>query len=120
MPGPRLHPRKVGELMAALALAPITKTAFARRITRGGRGLTEHRECWAAETTDGVWKFDREDSPGTPWLVYHRQSAADGSLPVPVTLCGTLRACRVAVAEGWAADELAKRKAEHAERMAAL
>lgn len=102
----------------AAALAPIVKTAFARRITRSG--LTRSRECWAAETTDGAWKFDREDSPGTPWLVYSTAAVADGSYPLPVMFCGTLRACRVAVAEGWAADELAKRKAEHAERMAAL
>ncbi len=85
-------------------LAPIVKTQFAQRITRNG--LTKSRECWQAETTDGVWVFGREDSPGTPWLVIHK---ATGEM---VHLTGTLRACRVYVATG-AADEALGRIQAH-------
>jgi len=102
----------------SVTLAPIIKTQFARRIIHGGRGLTERKECWGAETTDGVWSFDREDSPGTPWLVYHQPSVKDGSLTTPVSLQGSLRACRWYVAMGWAEADLerllAHEQGEHA------
>jgi hypothetical protein len=101
-------------MAATVTLAPVVKTAFYRRITRSG--LTASRECWAAETTDGAWKFDREDSPGTPWLVYSTAAVADGSYPLPVTICGTLRACRAFAAAPYALEELARRKAEWAGR----
>lgn len=93
----------------AVPLAEIRKTQFARRLSR-----TASRECWGAETVDGVWEFEREDSPGTPWLIWHRASVADGSWAVPVMQCGTLRACRALVASGGAATELTVRKAEAA------
>jgi len=93
-------------------LAPVVKTRFAYRLTRGGAGVTKRRECWAAKTTDGVWDFEREDSPGTPWLVYHNPSVADQTYPLPVTLCGTLRQCRVLAASGALDEALARRIAE--------
>ena len=37
---------------------------------------------------------------------------ADGSYVLPVMICGTLRACRIAVARGWAGSQLAQRKAD--------
>lgn len=79
------------------------------RITRSG--LTRP-ECWGAETIDGSWDFEREESPGTPWLVYHKPSVADGSLTFPVISLGTLRDCRAFVASGTAEQELARRKAD--------
>lgn len=104
-------------MTAALALAPVVKTRMAHRLTRGG--VTRSAECWGARTTDGIWDFEREDSPGTPWLVYHQPSVADGSLPTPVSLRGSLRDCRWYVAAGHAAADLdrlhAHRRGEHAE-----
>lgn len=98
--------------MASIPLAPITKTRFGRRITHGGAALTEHRECWGAETTDGAWEFEREDSPGTPWLIYH---TATKTL---VDQQGTLRLCRWYVAAGHAQTQLellqAHDRGEHA------
>jgi hypothetical protein len=84
-------------------LAPIVKTVMAKRITRDG--LTKSRECWGAQTTDGVWDFEREDSPGTPWVVIHRETKE------MVHLCGTLRGCRWFVAAGHAQAELERRQA---------
>ncbi len=98
--------------MTNIALPPIVKTDMARRFTRGGS--TRYRECWGARTLDGIWEFVREESSGTPWLILHSPSVADGSLPTPVMLCGTLRACRVAIASDWIWRELEVRKAEYA------
>lgn len=92
------------------ALVAIRKTEVARRFTR--TGSTRHVECWKAETVDGEWEFWREDSPGTPWLVYHNPSHRDGSWHEPVMTCGSLRACRLAVTRGWAATNLARCKSE--------
>jgi hypothetical protein len=95
-------------------LAPIVKTQFAQRITHGGTGLTRHRECWGAETADGVWDFEREDSPGTPWLTYHKDTRK------LVNLSGTLRQARIFVASGGAQRELdrllAHDRGEHKEQ----
>jgi len=93
------------------ALAPVEKTQMARRITR--RGTTPSPECWAAVTTDGLWDLQREDSPGTPWLIYHRPSVADKSYVVPVMMCGSLLKCREAITAGWADAALTRCKAEH-------
>jgi hypothetical protein len=79
-------------------LAPVVRTQFMPRITRNGR--TKALECWAAETTDGVWRFGREDSPGTPWLVTHKASG------VMVHLTGNLTACREYVGAGHAQKDL--------------
>jgi hypothetical protein len=106
-------------MVARVALAPITKTFFADRIILAGGGSRRARECWGAETTDGIWDFFREESAGTPWLVYHRPSVSDGSCTTPVSLCGTLRACRAYVAAGHADADLKRLQAhdrgEHAE-----
>ncbi len=103
--------------MTAVALPPIEKTDMARRFTRGGS--TRHRECWAAKTLDGIWEFEREESSGTPWLIYHRPSLDDGSWRQPVMMCGRLDGCRRAVANGGAARMLEQRKAEAALEAAA-
>ncbi len=97
----------------AIPLAPVRSTRSFRRLIRGGAGRTRE-ECWGAETLDGVWDFEREESAGTPWLVYHRPSVASGAYTLPVTICGTLRACRALVASGGADEELARRLAETA------
>jgi hypothetical protein len=96
--------------MPTAVLALVCKTDFFKRITRNR--LTAHFECWGAETTEGVWSCTRENWPGTPWLVYHQPSVKDGSYPLPVTMCGPLRACRAFVGSGAAERELEWRKAE--------
>jgi hypothetical protein len=98
---------------ATIPLAEIRRTRTFARLIRGGAGKTRE-ECWGAETADGVWDFEREESAGTPWLVYHRPSVKDGSWTLPVVFCGTLRACRALVASGGADEELARRLAETA------
>lgn len=79
-------------------LAPIRKTRMAQRITRSG--LTRSRECWGAQTTDGVWDFERTEEPGTPWSVGHTPTGT------VVGLHSTLRACRAYVAAGDAQRDL--------------
>jgi hypothetical protein len=100
-------------------LAPVVKTRTLRRITRNGAGQTTKAECWGAKTVDGVWDFEREESPGTPWLVYHLPSVADGSYTLPVALCGTLRACRAYAANPAAEADMARLKAPTGEWAAA-
>jgi hypothetical protein len=73
-------------------LVPITN----KRMLRTIRGTRTRAECWGAETTDGVWVFERIEDDGTPWLVVHRESGET------VLWCSSLRNCRRAVAEGWA------------------
>ena len=90
------------------ALVPIRKTDFHPNLRTG------RLECWGAVTTDGEWSFQREESPGTPWLVRHLPSVADRSYELPVSMQGTLRACRLAVGRGWAASDLETRKCEEA------
>ena len=103
---------------AAVALAEIRETRTAPRITRSG--LTRP-ECWGAETIDGIWDFEREDSPGTPWLAFHKPSVADGSYALPVMMLGTLRACRILAVDGTLDQQLAQRKADpDTARLAAL
>lgn len=87
-------------------LAPVRKTVMMPAFRTG------RLECWGAETTNGTWSFEREESPGTPWLMYHKPSVADGTWTLPVMLCGTLRACRALVASGGAGEQLARRIAE--------
>jgi len=87
-------------------LTPVTITA------RFPSFRTGRLETWGAQTKDGIWDFEREEDTRTDWLVYHRPSVADGSYVLPVMICGTLRACRIAVARGWAGSQLAQRKAD--------
>lgn len=65
---------------------PVRITARARRLTR--TGTTRRPEAWAARSLDGQWVFEREDSPGTPWLAWHVD------VPGWVYLAGTLNAAR--------------------------
>lgn len=99
------------------ALVPVVKTQFYPRITRSG--LTRP-ECWEARTEDDLWQFEREDSPGTPWLVYSLPRIADDSYALPVAVLSSLRACRACVASGQAQADLdrllAHERGEHAER----
>jgi hypothetical protein len=78
----------------AVPLAGIVKTRFLP--TRGGR-----LQCWGARTTDGVWDFEREDLPGTPWAVTHRPTET-----VVDRYVGTLDDCRAYVASGQAQADL--------------
>lgn len=91
--------------MAQATLAPIRKTRMHKRFIRRGTALTERAECWGAETTDGVWVFDREESPGTPWIITHKASST------AVGLTGNLRACRAYVAGGHAQKDLGRLQA---------
>ncbi len=91
---------------SAPALAPIHKAEFQRS------WRTDRMECWSAETQDGLWRMERTEDPGTPWVVFHLPSMADGSWTVPVFLCGTLRACREDIASGAGERMLVSRKAE--------
>jgi hypothetical protein len=93
-------------------LAPVRETVHRPRRIYSGNGQTAHLECWEAETVDGVWLFEREDSPGTPWLVYHQPSVADGTWTGPVTHMSSLRACRAAATAGTLAQELTFRLKE--------
>lgn len=47
---------------------PITVTSKATNL-RNGR-----TEIWEAISTDGEWGYKREEGPGTPWVVIHRQT----------------------------------------------
>jgi hypothetical protein len=87
-------------------LAPIVKTVMHKRFIRRGTAVTEKAECWQAETTDGVWRFGREDSSGTPWLIIHKASG------IMVSMGGNLRSCRAYVAAGHAQKDL-ERLAAH-------
>lgn len=89
-------------------LVPIVKTDMAPAFRTG------QMQCWGARTTDGEWSFVREESSGTPWLIYHEPSVKDRSYTLPVMQCGTLRECRLAVGRGYAARDLERRKAERA------
>lgn len=88
----------------ALKLPAIVRTVELPRLNGHGS------EVWAARTQDGVWEFDRTEDRGTPWEVRHIPSVTDGSWPGPVSICGTLRACRALVSSGGAEQELAWRK----------
>jgi hypothetical protein len=84
------------------ALAPVRKTRMLRRITRAGM---TGPECWGAETLDGIWAFEREESPGTPWLICHRESG------IVAGQCSALRGCRAFVAAGHAEAALERLQA---------
>ena len=89
----------------AVILAPVVKTQMYKRFIRHGTAVTEKAECWGAETTDGMWAFEREESAGTPWIIIHKASGKE------VHLTGTLRACRAYVAAGHAQKDLERQQA---------
>lgn len=81
--------------MSRRPLAPIVVTARAPRVLAGELGATtEAGEVWAARTVDGRWSFEREDVPGTPWVVLFTVNGRSGGS------FGTLPAARAAVASG--------------------
>lgn len=98
-------------------MCPIANQRYGRALFRNGR---TQRQLWGADSADGIWRFDREESPGTPWLAYHLPSVADETLPGPVDQFGTITACREAVERGWLDKILPERKAEWAAHMARL
>jgi hypothetical protein len=101
-------------------MAEITVTDRRPRLIHDARAQTGP-EIWAAETVDGVWGIEREDSPGTPWLVFHRPSVKDGTCPDPVMEFGSLRVCQVNIADAeYAAWALADAKDRYARLMATI
>jgi hypothetical protein len=71
-------------------------------------------ENWAAESRDGVWKYERMEDTGTLWAVLHVPTGTEGNW------YGTLTAAREATADGSALAYverlLAHERGEHAER----
>lgn len=83
--------------MSRRHLAPIVVTSRAPRMLAGELGATTKAgEIWAARTVDGCWSFEREDVPGTPWVVLFTLNGRSGGT------FGTLPAARAAVASGQA------------------
>jgi hypothetical protein len=89
---------------ASLALAPITNKVM-RPTRRRGR---ERLECWGAETADGRFVFERLETTGTPWAIFH----ADTTLLV--SMHGSLTKARRSVAAGHADATLAAMLEERA------
>ena len=54
-------------------------------------------EAQAAKSRDGIWAYERIETPGDPWTATHMPSGTE----VPV-LYGTLRDARTATANGTA------------------
>jgi len=77
----------------ATSLVPVEKTL----VIPGRNGM----ETWAAKSDDGLWAFERQEMPGTPWAVIHIPTG------IVVDPCvGTLRDCRAYVASGGAQEDL--------------
>jgi hypothetical protein len=51
-------------------------------------------EAWQAVSRDGVWRYDRLEVSGTPWMVVHLPTSIEGDWH------GTLNAAREATADG--------------------
>lgn len=51
-------------------------------------------EAWAAESRDGIWKYERIEDAGTPWAVLHVPTGTEGPY------YGTLTAAREGTANG--------------------
>jgi hypothetical protein len=82
-------------------LAPLGEKVMQNTFRRAGHPEAGTRkECWGARTADGVWYFEREESPGTPWLIWHWSS---GRL---VMMARSLTACRTLVADGTAERQM--------------
>jgi|HubBroStandDraft_6_1064221.scaffolds.fasta_scaffold66720_5 hypothetical protein len=69
-------------------------------------------EAWQAVSRDGVWRYDRLEISGTPWMVVHLPTETEGDW------YGTLTAAREATANGSALAGIERRLAhgrgEHA------
>jgi len=79
----------VGGAVTARAVLTAVDITERYRSFRTGRP-----EAWAAVSRDGIWHYRREESPGTPWLVEHLPT---GEIAL---MSGTLRAARIATADG--------------------
>ena len=70
-------------------------------------------------TANDDWGIERDDSPGTPWLIFHLPSVANRTCTEPVIMRRTRRECVADVESGTAAEALARFQAhdrgEHAE-----
>lgn len=88
--------------MGRSTLPKIVVTERVPSIVGGEAGKLTVSEVWAARTLDGVWEMRREDRPGTPWVLLRVADKRSGGT------YGTLRACRVAIADGTAAFEVAR------------
>lgn len=105
-------------MTSTLQLPKITKT-YAQTFI-GGPGGRTRRECWGATTDDGLWKIERVDDVGTPWIIRHvptgeivpylSSSVVDGVLVWRPSLVaetwGTLKKALMAVASGEALKNL--------------
>lgn len=60
------------------------------------RGGGERLEVWSAASRDGVWKYERMETHGTPWTVVHVPTGLDGAW------YGKLDDARAATADGTA------------------
>lgn len=60
---PTRRPRRTLTPVIKHCATTIFRNNFADPANRG--------ECWSATSTDGVWRYDREEEPGTPWYVKH-------------------------------------------------
>ena len=69
-------------------------------------------EIWAAESLDGLWKFDRTEEKRTPWMV--RRTGYDGFV-----LTGSLLSGQKITANGYALAELERQQQEIAQRAGA-
>jgi hypothetical protein len=60
-------------------------------------------EAWSAESTDGVWKYERIEDVGTPWEATHVPTGK----PVPL-MFSSLPNARAATADGTARDQMVR------------
>lgn len=89
----------------AETLVPICNKKMMDTFVRGP-GSRTRRECWEATSVDGVWVFEREESSGTPWMLYHYPTRT------LVSVHGSLRKARRFVASGGAETALQAKLAE--------
>jgi hypothetical protein len=78
-----------------------TRTPKPRRTLTPVTGITRYPslrsgrlEAWSAVSADGVWKYERLETVGTPWAVIHVPSGIEADW------AGTLTAAREMTANG--------------------
>lgn len=75
---------------------------------------TGRLENWSAVSRDAIWRFERFEIAGTPWITVHVPTGTEGPWH------GTLTAARAATADGSALEYverlLAHDRGEHVER----
>jgi len=69
----------------------LTPVSITRRYPAFRSGRVEN---WAAESTDGIWRYERMEIAGTPWVAVHIPTGTEGNW------YGTLTAAREATANG--------------------